>query len=297
MIVVCTNIKGEKFMNKIKIITDSSSDLSPEQIKDNDIDIDPLCIIMDDKTYLDGIDTNSTEIFKWADDNKTTPKTAAITYDKTKDLMEKYKNEATDILFFCISEDMSTCANVARMVAEDLDYSDHVFVINSMNLSTGIGLQILYAARLIKEGKSAGEIAKLVNERRNKVRASFVVDTLTYLSRGGRCSSATALLGNTLKLKPEIVVEDGKMHVAKKYRGSQDKVILKYVNDLKPLLENADTSQVFITHSHASEDVVEKVKQYLEELKIFENITETKASGVISSHCGPGTLGVLFYEK
>lgn len=284
-------------MNKIKIITDSSSDLSPEQIKENNIDIDPLCIIMDDKTYLDGIDTNSTEIFKWADANKTTPKTAAITYDKTKELIEKYKNEETDILFFCISEDMSTCANVARMVAEDLDYSGHVHVINSMNLSTGIGLQILYAARLIKEGKSAGEIAKLVNERRNKVRASFVVDTLTYLSRGGRCSTATALLGNTLKLKPEIVVEDGKMHVEKKYRGSQDKVILKYVNDLKPLLENADTSQVFITHSHASEDVVEKVKQYLEELNIFENITETKASGVISSHCGPGTLGVLFYEK
>ena len=284
-------------MNKIKIITDSSSDLSPEQIRENDIDVDPLCIIMDDKSYLDGLDTDSTEIFKWAGANKTTPKTAAITYEKTKEMIEKYKNEGADILFFCISEDMSTCCNVARMVAEDLEYDDHVFVINSMNLSTGIGLQILYAARLIKEGKSASEIAALVNERRSKVRASFVVDTLTYLGRGGRCSTATALLGNTLKLKPEIVVEEGKMHVAKKYRGSQDKVILKYVNDLKEELLKADPTQVFITHSHASEDVVNKVKEYLEELNIFENITETKASGVISSHCGPGTLGVLFYEK
>lgn len=284
-------------MNKIKIISDSSSDLSKEQIEDNDIDIDPLCIIMDDKSYLDGIDTDSTEIFKWADANKTTPKTAAITYDRTKEMLEKYKTEGCDILFFCISEDMSTCCNVARMAAEDIDYSEHVYVINSMNLSTGIGLQILYAARLIKEGKTAKEIYDIVNARRNKVRASFVVDTLTYLGRGGRCSTATALLGNTLKLKPEIVVEDGKMHVAKKYRGSQDKVILKYVNDLKTQLENADPTQVFITHSHASLDVVKKVKEFLEELNLFENITETKASGVISSHCGPGTLGVLFYEK
>lgn len=284
-------------MNKIKIISDSSSDLSKEQIEENDIDIDPLCIIMDDKSYLDGIDTDSTKIFKWADANKTTPKTAAITYDRTKEMLEKYKKEGYDILFFCISEDMSTCCNVARMAAEDIEYSDHVYVINSMNLSTGIGLQILYAASLIKEGKTAREIYDMVNARRDKVSASFVVDTLTYLGRGGRCSTATALLGNTLKLKPEIVVENGKMHVARKYRGSQDKVILKYVNDLKPQLENADPTQVFITHSHASEDVVKRVKEYLEELGIFDNITETKASGVISSHCGPGTLGVLFYEK
>ncbi|MBQ9608278.1 MAG: DegV family protein [Lachnospiraceae bacterium] len=284
-------------MNKIKIITDSSSDLSKEQLAQYDIDVDPLCIIMDDKSYLDGIDTNPNEIFTWADANKTTPKTAAITYDMTKELIEKYKVEGCDIIFFCISEDMSTCCNVARMVAEDLDYSEHVYVINSMNLSTGIGLQILYAARLRDEGKSASEITDMVNERRNKVRASFVVDTLTYLGRGGRCSTATALLGNTLKLKPEIVVENGKMHVAKKYRGKQDKVTLQYVADLKPQLEKADKTQVFITHSHAQPEVVEKVKHYLEELNIFENITETHASGVISSHCGPGTLGVLFYDN
>ena len=284
-------------MNKIKIITDSSSDLSREQLERYDIDVDPLCIIMDDKSYLDGIDTSPTEIFAWADAKKTTPKTAAITYDKTKELIEKYKNEDCDIMFFCISEDMSTCCNVARMAAEDLNYAEHVYVINSMNLSTGIGLQILYAARLREEGKSASEIAELVNARRDKVRASFVVDTLTYLGRGGRCSTATALLGNTLKLKPEIVVENGKMHVAKKYRGKQDKVTLQYVTDLKPQLEKADKSQVFITHSQAQPEVIEKVRQYLEGLNIFENIIETHASGVISSHCGPGTLGVLFYEN
>ena len=284
-------------MNKIKIITDSSSDLSREQLERYDIDVDPLCIIMDDVSYLDGVDTNQAKIFAWADANKTTPKTSAITYDKTKELIETYKNEQMDILFFCISEDMSTCCNVAKLVADELNYSDHVFVVNSMNLSTGIGLQILYAARLRDEGKSAAEIYDLVNARRDKVRASFVVDTLTYLGRGGRCSTATALLGNTLKIKPEIVVEDGKMHVAKKYRGRLDKVILRYVEDLKPLLEKADKIQVFITHTVTKGDAVDRVRAYLESLNIFKNITETRASGVISSHCGPGTLGVLFYEE
>ena len=283
-------------MNKIKIIADSTCDLSQEQLRDNDIDIIPLCIIMDDISYYDGEDTDSAKIFEWADAHKTTPKTSAISYDRTKEALEKYKASNTDVIFFGISEKMSTTCNVVRLVADDIDYLDHVYVVDSMNLSSGIGLQILYAARLIKEGKSAKEVYDMVNERRNKVRASFVVDTLTYLSRGGRCSAATALLGNTLKLKPEIVVVDGQMESSKKYRGPLDKVIIKYVNDLLPLMQNADKTQVFITHSHAPEDTVKKVYEYLESLNIFETISETKAGGVISSHCGPGTLGVLFYE-
>lgn len=284
-------------MNQVKIIADSTCDLSAAQIKEYNIDINPLCIIMDEKSYYDGEDTTPEAIFKWADANRTTPKTSAVTYDRTMDLLAKYKSEKKDIIFFGISEDMSTTCNVVRLAAQDLDYAEHVFVINSMNLSTGIGLQVLYAARLAAAGKSAAQIVSDVETRRDKVRASFVVDTLTYLSRGGRCNPVTALLGNTLKLKPEIVVENGKMGVAKKYRGTQDKVILKYVNDLIPLIKNADTSQVFITHSMAPAETVAKVRDFLESLGIFDNITETHAGGVISSHCGPGTLGVLFYEK
>ncbi len=284
-------------MNQVKIIADSTCDLSPQQLGQYDIAIDPLCIIMDGNSYYDLEDITPADIFRWADANKTTPKTAAVTYDRTKALFESCKDRGQDIVFLGISEDMSTTCNVARLVAEDLDYVQHVEVINSMNLSTGIGLQVLYAAQLAAEGKSAAEIAGLVNARRDKVRASFVVDTLTYLSRGGRCNPVTALLGNRLKLKPEIVVENGRMGVAHKYRGSQDKVILKYVDDLLPQLQNADPSQVFITHSMAPRDTVARVCEYLKNLHIFENITETCAGGVISSHCGPGTLGVLFYEK
>ena len=284
-------------MNQVKIIADSTCDLSPQLLSQYNIAIDPLCIIMDGESYYDLEDTTPEDIFRWADANKTTPKTSAVTYDRTRALFEDCKRQGQDIVFLGISEDMSTTCNVARLVAEDMDYGEHVQVINSMNLSTGIGLQVLYAAQLAADGRSAAKIAELVNARRDKVRTSFVVDTLTYLARGGRCNPVTALLGNRLKLKPEIVVENGKMSVARKYRGSQDKVILKYVNDLLPQLQNADPAQVFITHSMAPQETVNQVYEYLENLHLFENITETCAGGVISSHCGPGTLGVLFYEK
>lgn len=284
-------------MSQVKIIADSTCDLAPQQLSQYNIAVNPLCIIMDGKSYYDLEETTPADIFRWADANNTTPKTSAVTYDRTRALFDACREQEQDIVFFGISEDMSTTCNVARLVAEDMDYTEHVQVINSMNLSTGIGLQVLYAAQLAAEGRSAADIAGLVNARRDKVRASFVVDTLTYLSRGGRCNPVTALLGNRLKLKPEIVVENGKMGVARKYRGSQEKVILKYVNDLLPQLQNADPAQVFITHSMAPQETLTQVHEYLENLHIFENITETCAGGVISSHCGPGTLGVLFYEK
>ncbi len=284
-------------MSKPKIIADSTCDLSPEQLLSYDIDIDPLFIIMDKKSYYDLEDTSPADIFRWADANKTTPKTAAVSLERTTALFEKYRNENRDILFFGISEEMSTTCNIARLAAEELGYSEHVFVIDSQNLSTGIGLQVLYAARLAEEGLNASDITAKVLARRGKVRASFVVDTLTYLARGGRCHPVTALLGNTLKLKPEIVVESGKMGVSKKYRGTLEKVLLKYAADLTPLFKNADPSQVFITHSFAPESAVTAVRRYLEELHCFDQITVTTAGGVISSHCGPGTLGILFYEK
>ena len=203
--------------------------------------------------------------------------------------------ERRDIIFFGISTQMSTTCNVVRLVGEEMNY-ERLFIIDSQNLSTGIGLQVLYAARLAEEGKSAEEITSLVNARRGKASASFVVDTLTYLARGGRCNAVTALLANTLKLKPEIVVTDGAMHVAKKYRGSLQSVILKYAKDMEPQLLHADKTCVFITHSGVSDEIAESVRSYLESLNHFDAIYITNAGGVISSHCGPGTLGVLFYE-
>lgn len=281
-------------MGKVKIIADSTCDLSKDLIEEYGIQIIPLCIVMDDKSYYDGEEISPDEIYTWADANKTTPKTAAVTFEYGSKILKPLMEAQEEIIFFGISEKMSTTCNVIRIIADEMEYKN-LHVIDSMNLSTGIGLQVLYAARLAREGRSASEIVSAVESRRDKVRASFVVETLTYLARGGRCSAVTALLGNALNLKPEIVVENGAMKVARKYRGKQASVINKYVSDLEEGLLNADPSCVFITHSGCDRAIVESVRAYLEGLNHFENIYETRAGGVISSHCGPGTLGVLFY--
>ena len=170
-------------------------------------------------------------------------------------------------------------------------------MINSANLSTGIGLQVIQAAILSAEGKTRTQITVAIEEIRPRVRASFTVDTLTYLYRGGRCNAVAALTGTMLKLHPRIVVEDGAMDASKKYRGKLSSVILSYTKDMEEDLKNAVPDRVFITHSGCDREIVESVRSYLESLGIFNEILETRAGGVISSHCGPGTLGVLFIEK
>lgn len=280
----------------IRLLADSTCDLSPDLKKRFDIITIPLNIVMEDKSYFDGEEITPDEIYQWADANRTTPKTAAVSYEKAQAVLKPYMDAGDDIIFIGISEQMSTTNNVMRLLAEDMEY-DKLYVVDSMNLSTGIGLQLLYAAQLLQEGKTAAEIVHLLEDRRGKVRASFVVETLTYLARGGRCSASTALLGNTLKLKPQIVVENGAMKVGKKYRGKQNSVLLKYAQELEELLLHADPSCLFITHSGCDMETIAPIKAYLTGLNHFENIYVTRAGGVISSHCGPGTLGVLFYSE
>lgn len=283
-------------MGKISIVADSTCDLSKELIEQYNIHIIPLNIVMGEKSCYDGIEITPDEIYAWADANKTTPKTAAASFDYAEEVLQPLMDAGDDIIFIGIGEKLSTTCNVLRLLGSDKDY-DKLHVIESANLSTGIGLQVLYAARLITEGKSAEEIVTLVEGRKDKVRASFVVETLTYLARGGRCSAVTALLGNALSLKPEIVVSEGSLGVAKKYRGKQNSVILKYAKDMEEDLKKADTNCVFITHSGCDQAAIDSVKEYLESLNHFDNIYVTRAGGVISSHCGPGTLGVLFYAE
>ena len=283
-------------MGNVKIIADSTCDLSDEQFAENDIDMLPLSIVMGEKSYFDRSEITPEEIFRWADENKTTPKTAAISMEMAVEKARPYVEAGRGIIFFGISEDMSTTCNVMRLAAGELG-TDRIFVIDSRSLSTGIGLQVLRAAEMAMEGRPAEEIVAKIEGARDLVRASFVVDTLTYLARGGRCSSVTALLANTLKLKPRIAVRDGKMGVDKKYRGALSKVILKYTKDMEEELLHAEGKRVFITHSGCDRAIVEQVRTYLEGLGVFEQVIETRAGGVISSHCGPGTLGVLFYVR
>ena len=281
----------------VKIIADSTCDLSQELLTKYDISILPLHVLLGEEEYLDGRTITPDQIYSWSDAHKTTPKTSAPSLVEAMELMKPYVEEKREIVCFSISDEMSTSGNVMRLAAEELDAAQLVTVINSANLSTGIGLLVIEAAIMAGNGATGKEIAEKMEELKPLVRASFVVDTLTYLHRGGRCSGVAALAGSALKLHPKIVVENGKMAPQKKYRGKIDRVILDYVHDLEQDLKSAKKERVFITHSGCDAVVVEAVRSYLEGLRVFDEILETRAGGVISSHCGPGTLGVLFIAQ
>lgn len=278
----------------IKIISDSTSDLSAELKERYDISILPLNVHLGDQNFLDGMNITPQEIFAWSDANNTTPKTSAVSMEVAVELFNRFPDD--DLICFAISEDMSSTANAMRLAADEIGRSDRIHIVNCQNLSTGSGLLIVEAAEMVKQGKGVEEILAKLDELIPKVRASFVVDTLTYLHRGGRCSSVAALAGGVLHLHPKIVVESGKMHATKKYRGKMKSVLLSYVKDMENDLKNARKEHVFITHSYCDEAVVADIRAYLESLGVFSEIHETYAGGVVSSHCGPGTLGVLFIE-
>lgn len=278
----------------VSIVADSTCDLSRELLEKYKVKIIPLHILLGEKEYEDGVDLMPEEIYAWADDNKTTPKTSAPSVETVMQTFQPLLEKGDDIVCFSISESMSTTANVMRLAAGQLEAKDRINVVDSANLSTGIGLLVLEAAQMAAQGKTAEEIVAEIERLKPLVRASFVVDTLTYLYRGGRCNGLEAMAGSMLKLHPKIVVSEGKMSSSKKYRGKIDKVILAYAKDMEEQLLQARKKRVFITHSGCPEETVLMVEQYLQSLSRFDEILITRAGGVISSHCGPGTLGVLF---
>ena len=281
----------------VKIFTDSTSDLSKELLEKYSIGVIPLYIHLGDEEYKDGEEIGIQDAFKWSDENKTTPKTAACSVDDVIKAIEPYKESGDDVIVFTISGEMSSTLQVMRMAAEEMEYEDHVHVIDSRNLSTGIGLLIMEAAVMAQDGKSAEEIVAKVYEYIPKSRASFVIDTLVFLARGGRCSAVAALVGGMLNIKPKIVVKDGAMGVDKKYRGPYKKVILQYAKDLEPQMLNAKKDRVFVTHTPCDDGIVESVVDYVKSLNYFDDVIVTEAGTTIGSHCGPNTLGVLFIEK
>lgn len=281
-------------MKTVKIISDSTCDLSKELIERYDISILPQHIVLGDTEYTDGVDITPDEIYQWSDENKTTPKTSAPVMAEAMELMQPYLAEGRELICFCISETMSCSGQAMRMAAEELEAEDKVTVIDSENLSTGIGHLVIEAAILAQEGKNAAQITEEIEKLKPYVRASFVTDTLVYLSRGGRCSAAAAIAGSMLKLHPKIVVKDGVMDASKKYRGKMSSVIMSYVKDMEEELKQAKPDRVFITHSGCDTEIIQNVLSYLQELHIFKEILITRAGCVVSSHCGPGTLGVLY---
>ena len=278
----------------VKIIADSTCDLSEDLVEKYDVEILPLNIVLGDEEYQDGVNITPDEIYAWADEHKTTPKTSAVGIDVAMEVLGRFLNQGKEIVAFAISGDMSTTANVLRLAAQELEAADRIYVIDSANLSTGIGQLVIEAAIMAQAGADACEIAEQIEKLKPRVRASFVVDTLVYLYRGGRCSGLAALAGGALKLHPRISVVDGRMIPGKKYRGKIDHVVMNYVREMEEELKKARGDRVFITHSGCDPEIIAQVKEYLESLEHVDEILVTRAGGVISSHCGPGTLGVLY---
>ena len=278
----------------IRILADSTCDLSPELVERYHVTEIPLHVLLDEEEYLDGVNIFPQQIYEWSDACGRTPKTSAASIEEVTAIYKPFLEQGDELIVFTISASMSANNEVCRLAAEELDAADRIYVVDSANLSTGIGLQVIEAAEMAEAGRSVSEILDVIAHYRPLVRASFVVDTLVYLHRGGRCSGLAAMAGSVLKLHPRIAVADGKMAPGKKYRGKIGRVMLNYAKDMEEDLLKAKPDRVFITHSTCDPEYVGAVREYLESLHHFDEIIETKAGSVISSHCGPGTLGVLF---
>lgn len=280
-------------MSKIKLIADSTCDLSRELVEKYDIEIISLYTILGENSLRDGAEVTPDDIYKFVSDNNALPKTSACPLDDYMTCFKKYVDDGYEIIHFNISSSMSSSHQNALIAAKEVG---NVYVVDTANLSTGSGLLVLDAADMVQQGLSASEIYEKLKDRVRLVRASFVVDNLEYLKMGGRCSTVALLGANLLKIKPRIDVKDGAMEVGEKYRGQYAKVLIKYVKDV---LSKGDinTKRVFITHTKCDPDVVASVIDEVKNTLAFEEVYETIAGCVITSHCGPNTLGVLFEVK
>lgn len=282
-------------MSDIAITSDSTCDLSAEQLKENEIGIMSLSVILGDKSYRDGINIVPADIFRYFDDTGNLPKTAAPSVGEYEDFFRPYVEAGKTVIHFNISSKASGSNGFAQAAAKS--FGGKVIVVDSHALSTGQGLLVMKACDLRKEGKSAQEIAETVNSLRDKVNTSFIPDTLLYLYKGGRCSTLSYYGAKVLSIHPMIDMKDGQLYPKKKYIGKMSRCLKNYVHDLAEEYPQYDRTRCFITHSSADAELVESAKQLVQELFTFDEVIETVAGSIITSHCGRNTIGVLFISK
>ncbi len=277
---------------KIAITADSVVDLTPQLISEYDIKIIPLNILLGDVDYKDN-QVSSNEIFEFVAKTGKLPKTSAISQVDYEEAFKQILTDYDKIIHFSISSEMSVTHLNAVNASKQFD--GNVEVVDSRSLSTGVGLQTIYARKLTKTESDIKVIADKVRKRSNSVQASFVIEELDYLHKGGRCSSVALLAGKLLKIRPQIIVKDGKMGSYRKYRGPMVKCIKQYCQDTLEEFCNFDKSVGFVTYSSATKEMIEVAKKALTDAG-FEKVYETQAGGTISCHCGPNTLGILYYN-
>ena len=279
---------------KIKILSDSTCDLSAAQLAEHDIDLARLTIIKDGQPFLDGETIFPADIFAHVAAGGDLCSTTAFNVGEYEDLFGKYAKEYDGIIHISLGSGFSSSYQNACLAAEDFP---NIRVIDSQNLSTGQGHVVLEACRLAKTFENLDEIAEKLNDFASRVEASFVLDQLQYMAKGGRCSSVAALGANLLGLKPCIEVKNGQMGVVKKYRGSYAKCLANYVKDRLADRDDIIRNELFLTYTPVDDDCLTAVKNAIEEHGHFNTVYETTAGCTVSCHCGPGTLGVLFVRK
>lgn len=283
-------------MAKVQILADTCCDLTKTQREKYGIFTVPLYVSLGEKMYRDGVDVEPQMLFDYFNETQQTPKTSATTVGDYMEFFKPFVEAGKDIVYIGLSEKMSCTMANARMAAEQFENAK-IFCIDSMNLSTGIGLLVLHAAEMAEAGAGAEEIVASLEEMRTRVRASFVLDTLEYLHRGGRCSLLAAVGASILSLHPEIAVSEGSMASRNKYRGKMALAAKKYAANLLLGRDNIEDKRVFVTYTTGTaKEIVDAV---VEEVSAagFEEVLQSEAGSVISSHCGKNCIGFLFVDK
>ena len=281
-------------MRPIKIISDSTADLPKELIEKYDIEVLPLSVTLGENSYKDGLEISAQDIFKYYEETKGLPKTSAVSVLEYTEAFTPWVEKGYDIIHFTISSTMSSCYQNACIAAVEIG---HVWSIDSANLSSGIGLQVVLAAELAAKGESAEVIAKHIAEAKTRVDASFILNQLEFLHKGGRCSGVAALGANLLKLKPCIEVVEGKMKVGKKYRGAYEKCAIEYVRDRLEGNDNIETDIIFLTWTGVDAHLLKEIEKEIKKYHKFHTIIVNEAGSTITGHCGPGTFGILYFRK
>ena len=284
--------------NKVILFADSSIDLTKELCDRYSIHTVPIHVILNEKTYEDGVDITTEEIFENYYKTKELPKTAAINISDIGEVLKPYVDDGYEIVYISLGSALSSSFRNSCLAAEEL--GGKVYPVDSCSLSTGAGLLAIEAAERISQGMPAKQVAEEVTALNQKNHASFVLDTLEFLRAGGRCSALAAFGANLLGLKPSSKVfndQQGAMGVGKKYRGKYEKIVMDYIDDTLAEFDNIKTDRAFVTYSSMSDGIEEKVLEYVKSKGIFKEVFLTRASGTISSHCGPNTLGVLFMTE
>ena len=274
---------------KIAISTETTLDIPKELQKKYDINVIPFTVILGDKTGLDG-EITPQDIFNYVDETGVLPRTSAINEYQYDKYFTKLLRTYDAVIHICLSSGISSSCNNAKHTASIMK---NVYIIDSQSLSSGIALEAIYARKLADQGLEPEEIVKKVEARIPFVQASFVINSLNYLYKGGRCSGLARFSAMLFRIKPQIIVKDGKMQPQKKYHGRSEQCVQQYCKDTLEEFNNPDLSIAFVTHSHATPEMV-KIAYDALKARGFKTIYETVAQATITSHCGPKTLGILF---